>query len=65
MEPLETLLELPFEGAQLYPPENKILPWYKKPRTIIELILLIAACIVGIIVGAVIGTRRPPPPPPP
>ncbi|CAF1358518.1 unnamed protein product [Adineta ricciae] len=63
IKPVETLLELPFPGAMLYPPEKKKLPWYKKKRTMVELGLLIVACIAGIIVGAVLGSRRSPPPP--
>ncbi|CAF3797176.1 unnamed protein product, partial [Rotaria sp. Silwood1] len=63
IKPTETLLELPFEGALLYPPESKKKPWYKKKRTMFELALIVIICIAGIIVGAVLGSRRPPPPP--
>ncbi|CAF3588009.1 unnamed protein product [Rotaria sp. Silwood1] len=63
IKPVETLLELPFEGALLYPLENKKKPWYKNRRTILELALLVIICIAGMIVGAVLGSRRPPPPP--
>ena len=50
-------------GAPLYPPEYEKVPWYKKPRTIVEVSILVAVCIAGIIVGAVLGSRRSPPPP--
>ncbi|CAF3602700.1 unnamed protein product [Rotaria sp. Silwood1] len=63
IKPVATLLELQFEGALLYPLENKKKLWYKNIRTILELALLVIIYIAGMIVGAVLGSRRPPPPP--
>ncbi|CAF4638171.1 unnamed protein product, partial [Rotaria sp. Silwood2] len=53
--PDETLLELPFEGARLYPKLER--PWYRKKRFVIPLALLITMCIVATVVGAILGTR--------
>ncbi|CAF4060020.1 unnamed protein product [Adineta steineri] len=64
IKPTVTLLELPFEGALLYPPLPKKTPWYKKKKTLAEIALIIIACIAGIIVGIIFATRKTPKPPP-
>ncbi|CAF5223260.1 unnamed protein product [Rotaria magnacalcarata] len=55
--PEETLLELPFEGAQLYPKKKR--SWYQKKRFIIPLCLCMLLCIGAIIIGTIIGVQKP------
>ncbi|CAF3893100.1 unnamed protein product, partial [Rotaria magnacalcarata] len=49
--------------ALLYPPLTTKLPWYKNKGTLLEISLVLIACITSITVGAEIGSRRSPPPP--
>ncbi|CAF1419072.1 unnamed protein product [Rotaria sp. Silwood1] len=53
--PEETLLEPPFEGAELYPKIKK--HWYRKKRFIIPITFMVALVIAAAIIGAIVGMR--------
>ncbi|CAF0897257.1 unnamed protein product [Adineta steineri] len=55
IRPEEVLLELPFEGALLYPKIKR--QWYRKKRFAIPICLFSVLLIAGVITGAILGTK--------